>query len=55
MTQTPSRPCSVKPCDVYFYEWWRLRIVERYPAHEVPNAWLMMQISIKLLQKTNQL
>lgn len=57
MTRKHSRPCSVKPepCDVYFLQWWRLRIVERYPLHEQPGAWLMMQISIKTQQKLNQL
>lgn len=45
----------LEPCDVYFYEWWRLRIIERYPAHEVPQAWLMMQISITTLRKLKQL
>jgi len=47
----------VKPelCDVYFYEWWRLRIVEQYKLHEAPQAWLMMQISIQAQKKQNQL
>lgn len=58
VTRKRSRPSSVtKPtlCDVYFLEWWSLRIVERYPAHEVPNAWLMMHISIRMQQKLKQL
>lgn len=54
MTRIPLRLYSViELCDPYFFEWWRLRIVERYPMHEVPNAWLMMQISIQSQDKTN--
>jgi len=44
-----------EPCDVYFLNWWQLRIVERYPLHEKPGAWLMMQISIQTQKKLNQL
>lgn len=57
MTRTLSRPCSVKPelCDAYFLQWWRLRIVERHKLHEAPQAWLMMQISIKTQQKLKNL
>lgn len=55
MTLTLSRPYLVtKPCDAYFLQWWTLRIVERYPMHEVPQAWLMMQVSLAAQKKLNK-
>ena len=56
VTRRHSRPfleAKPEPCDVYFLQWWTLRIVEQHPMHEVPQAWLMMQISIKTQEKTN--
>lgn len=45
----------IETCDAYFYEWWRLRIIELYPLHEVPQAWLMMMISIEVQKRLNSL
>lgn len=53
-TPQPSRKCSVKDielADRLFMQWWQLRIVEQYPTHERPGAWLIFTISMHMQNK----
>jgi len=34
--------------DHFFMKWWQIHIVEEYPLHERPQAWLFMAISMQL-------
>jgi len=41
-------PEEFSPADHQFMTWWRLFVVERYPIHEKPQAWVMMMLSLHM-------
>jgi hypothetical protein len=42
---------DIELADRLFMQWWQLRIVEQYPTHERPGAWLIFTISMHMQNK----
>ena len=46
---------NAEKADHLFMQWWQLRIVEQFPIHEMPSAWLIFTMSMHLQNKLDPL